>query len=148
MKLKVKYTAVFETVIDVDDGGLAEGEDVSVYSERSWWGGLDEICDIEPGSGEYKSDSFEVLDVAYVPVVGFDTILKADVTIENHGTLFLFHLHTNEVKEWIKENVSIEGYMWRTDVTFACEHSVYEELINGMEAEGFVLRPAGYSPMS
>ena len=147
MKLKVKYTAVFETVIDVDDGGLAEGEDVSVYSERSWWGGLDEICDIEPGVGEYKSDSFEVLDVAYVPVVGFDTILKADVTVENHGTLFLFHLHTNEIKEWIKENVSIEGYMWRTDVTFACEHSVHEELVKGMEAEGFVLRPAA-GPMS
>ena len=57
-KLKVRYTATFELVIDVP-----EQEEVRATLEDVY---ADEICDIEPGEGEYKEDSFEVESVELV----------------------------------------------------------------------------------
>ena len=62
---------------------------------------------------------------------------QTDVRVENHGSLFLFHLQNDEVKEWISENVHIEGYMWQSDNVFACEHRYAGALIEGIEENGF-----------
>lgn len=37
---------------------------------------------------------------------------QVDVSIENHGSVFMFRIHTNGAQEWVDENVGIEGWQW------------------------------------
>lgn len=36
----------------------------------------------------------------------------SDITVEDHGSLYLFRAETEPVTEWIKENVETEPWMW------------------------------------
>lgn len=58
-----------------------------------------------------------------------------DVTVENHGSLFLFSPYTQAAKDWIADNVQIEEYM-RLGLNFACEHRFAQALIQGMIEAG------------
>lgn len=64
-----------------------------------------------------------------------------DIEIENHGTLYLFRLHTDEAREWVEQNVEVPDYMWRGKDVFACEHRYAESLTNGMISAGLDVQP-------
>lgn len=121
MKIRVRYTAVFEKVIEVQEPENMEAIGLQdVESEFS-----DEIADIEPGSGEYQENTWEV-----------DSAVVVDFEIENHGSIIIFKLYTQAIKDWVKENVQIEDHMWRTD-GFHCESRYASQLMEGMESAGF-----------
>ena len=63
-------------------------------------------------------------------------IENPDVVVENHGSLFTFILCTPAAREWVEENVEIEGYMWTNRITFACEHRYAHDLAAGMQDAG------------
>lgn len=54
MQLLVRYTATFETLIEVED------RDVILSLQQEF---KNDIFDIEPGTGEYQSDTWEVESV-------------------------------------------------------------------------------------
>jgi len=61
---------------------------------------------------------------------------RIDVTVENHGTIFLFNAHTVRAKTWIAENVfDAEPYFGQ----LAVEHRYARDLADGMQAAGLRL---------
>ena len=56
-----------------------------------------------------------------------------DVYVENHGSLFLFHIETKEAKEWVRENVGEIG------LPLAVEHRYAYDLAQGMLDAGLTL---------
>lgn len=62
-----------------------------------------------------------------------------DVTVENHGSLFRFNLHTDAAREWVDENVQIPDYMRMgpgSGASFHCEHRYAEAIAHGMRDAG------------
>ncbi len=59
-----------------------------------------------------------------------------DVVVENHGSLYTFILCTQPARDWVEENVEIEGYMWTNRITFACEFRYARDLCLGMQHAG------------
>jgi hypothetical protein len=64
---------------------------------------------------------------------------KVDVTVENHGSLFLFTPHTQAAKDWVSENVGLESWQW-LGTGFAVEHRFALDLADGMLADGLEVR--------
>ena len=56
-----------------------------------------------------------------------------DVYVENHGSLFLFHMETKEAKEWVRENVG------EIELPLAVEHRYAYDLAQGMLDAGLTL---------
>jgi hypothetical protein len=66
------------------------------------------------------------------------TVQTVDVTVENHGTLFLFSPITQAAKDWVEKNVQLENYM-RLGNSFACEHRFAQALADGMRDSGLLV---------
>jgi len=64
---------------------------------------------------------------------------NVDVSVENHGSIFLFRPLGPKAEAWIEENVSREGFHpdWPTLVV---EHRYARSLAEGMTRDGLVLR--------
>lgn len=64
---------------------------------------------------------------------------KADVLVENHGSILTFQPLTRRAEEWIKEHISTEGFHpnWPTLVV---EHRYAGDLATGMQTAGLVVR--------
>lgn len=60
--------------------------------------------------------------------------MTADVTVENHGTIFLFRLNTVAAREWVDENVADDALFFGGALTVS--HRCVEELADGMLADG------------
>lgn len=58
----------------------------------------------------------------------------ADVTIENHGTVFLFYPQTEVAWDWITDN--IHGPMQRYGPAIAVERRFAWDIAEGMMADG------------
>ena len=52
-------------------------------------------------------------------------------------TVYLVEPITDRCRDWVVENVHIEGWMWMGKM-FAVEHGYIDSLIAGMLDEGFV----------
>ena len=66
----------------------------------------------------------------------------ADVTVENHGTIFLFHPQTTVAREWIDENVDPDptnmfGF-WRGSA-LCVEHRFAQEIAQDMINAGLAV---------
>jgi hypothetical protein len=61
------------------------------------------------------------------------TIPTVDVAVENHGSVFLFRLHTEAAREWVAEHVD-EPMFWCG--ALACEPRCAEGLAEGMLSDG------------
>lgn len=57
-----------------------------------------------------------------------------DVTIENHGSIFLFHLHTDAAEEWVETHVPGDAMFFGG--ALAVEHRYAEDLAGGMLDDG------------
>ena len=62
---------------------------------------------------------------------------QVDVTVGNHGSIFLFTPHTETAKEWIKENC-------QEPMTFGdaivVEHRYAHDLTQGMLGDGLIVK--------
>lgn len=64
--------------------------------------------------------------------------VQTDVTVQNGGSVFLFHLHTEAARAWVAEHVSEERTMFGD--ALAVEHRYAEDLAAGMVSDGLVVR--------
>ncbi len=56
----------------------------------------------------------------------------ADISVENHGSLFLFRPHTDEGREWLEENTDGQWF----GEALVVEHRYAEGLAQGMLDDG------------
>jgi hypothetical protein len=54
-----------------------------------------------------------------------------DVTVSNHGSLFLVTPFTQDARDWINTNVHAEGWQWLGQ-SLAVEHRFVAHLVDGM----------------
>ena len=66
-------------------------------------------------------------------------IVQPDITVDNQGTLFVFHIHTDRAKEWVEQHVQIEDHMWLGDKAFACEHRYAPAIAEGMQNDDLIV---------
>ena len=59
-----------------------------------------------------------------------------DVLVEFDGSVARFELKTQEAKNWVNENVELEGWQWLGKESFAVDHRFTDPLITGMEESG------------
>jgi len=64
----------------------------------------------------------------------------ADVRIENHGSLFLVRPQNSTAREWIDDNVSVDGPWQWFGGALAVEGRYVVDLVNGMRQDGLVVR--------
>ena len=57
-----------------------------------------------------------------------------DVTVENHGSIFLFALHTEAAREWVNDNVPEDAQYLGSKL--AVEHRYAADLAAGMIRDG------------
>jgi hypothetical protein len=63
--------------------------------------------------------------------------MNPDISIENHGTIFLFRLNTPAAAEWVSQNVQEDAQFFGD--ALAVEHRYAQDLAAGMQADGLVL---------
>lgn len=59
-----------------------------------------------------------------------------DIRIEDHGSIVSFTPKSDACKEWIDQNVQLEAWQW-LGPSFGVDHSYADNLIDGLQAEGF-----------
>ena len=66
----------------------------------------------------------------------------ADVTIQNHGTVLLFSLHTNVAQEWAEENMNYEPEHFREAFrkSFPVEHRFAHDVAQAMLSDGLQVK--------
>lgn len=60
---------------------------------------------------------------------------STDVTVSGGGTVYLFHLESDDAHEWVEEHVQLESWQW-LGRGFGVEHRFAGPLIEGMAADG------------
>jgi hypothetical protein len=65
-------------------------------------------------------------------------VVEPDVSVANHGSIFMIQPITQAAKEWVDENVPLEDYQWLGS-SFSCEHRYVEDLVAGMQGDGLVV---------
>jgi hypothetical protein len=60
---------------------------------------------------------------------------SSDVLITGGGTIYVFTALTAIAKQWVEENIHIEGHMI-LGAGFACEHRYAGDLVAGMQHAG------------
>ena len=63
--------------------------------------------------------------------------MNPDISIEDHGTLFLFRMNTPAAAEWVSQNVQEDAQFFGD--ALAVEHRYAQDLAAGMQADGLVL---------
>ena len=66
------------------------------------------------------------------------TTKTVDVIVENHGTVFLFHLYTPDAREWVELNVDPNAMFFGDSLTV--EHRYAYDLAMGMLNDGLTVR--------
>lgn len=61
-----------------------------------------------------------------------------DFRVSAHGSVTLIHVLSDAARDWVDENVALEGWQWLGDA-FACEPRYVGNLIDGIEADGLVV---------
>ena len=62
---------------------------------------------------------------------------RIDATVENHGTIFTFHLHTKAAKAWWREHVEHGPHLGCLPVV---EHRYARDIAEGMLDAGLIIR--------
>ena len=66
------------------------------------------------------------------------TKTDADVRVRNEGNIWMVEPVSKEAKDWVNQNVNLEGWQW-LGRSFAVDQHMIEDLMNGMEHEGLVI---------
>jgi len=64
-------------------------------------------------------------------------VLNPDISIENHGTIFLFRLSTPAASEWVSQNVQSDAQFFGD--ALAVEHRYARDLAIAAVADGLVV---------
>ena len=62
--------------------------------------------------------------------------MSVDVRIEDQGSLVLFHLETDEARDFFQEYVDTPDYSWLGGAAVAVEHRVADDLIEVLRGNG------------
>ena len=60
-----------------------------------------------------------------------------DVTVQDHGSLFLLQPHTAAAKAWIEENVQEDARWWGNALVI--EHRYIDNVVNGAIKDGLTV---------
>ena len=63
---------------------------------------------------------------------------KVDVTVEDHGSIYLFHPVSEEAQDWVTFHVSLEPWQWLCN-RFSVEHRYAADLVAGMLEDGLTV---------
>ena len=63
--------------------------------------------------------------------------MNPDISIENHGTIFLFRLNTSAAAEWVSQNVQEDAQFFGD--ALVVEHRYARDVAAGMLADGLVI---------
>lgn len=61
-----------------------------------------------------------------------------DVEVLDHGSVVMIAPRTAAAREWVEENVQLEGWQWMGGA-FACEPRCVDGLVAGMEDAGLTV---------
>jgi len=62
---------------------------------------------------------------------------QVDVTVDNHGSIFLFHLHTKDARQWVKDFVDEEAQWFGGALAVECRYA--GDLVGGMQGAGLIV---------
>jgi hypothetical protein len=82
----------------------------------------------------YADNRWSSLPVPFVP----RPLPVLDVTVENHGSLMLFRLHTADAEEWVTEHVPAEAQFFGN--ALVVEPRYARDIADGMQGDGLVLQ--------
>jgi hypothetical protein len=63
---------------------------------------------------------------------------KLDITVDDHGSIFMFTPISKLAREWVEEHLRLEGWQW-LGASFAVEHRFARSLAEGMAEDGLVV---------
>jgi len=63
--------------------------------------------------------------------------MNADISIENHGTIFLFRLNTQAATEWVEEHVQSDAQFFGD--ALVVEHRYAKDLATAAVADGLAV---------
>lgn len=63
---------------------------------------------------------------------------KLDITVDDHGTIFMFTPITTLAQEWVRDHLSLEGWQW-LGASFAVDHRFARPLAEGMAEDGLLV---------
>lgn len=58
-----------------------------------------------------------------------------DFRIANHGSIVMVEPVTQPAKQWVEDNVQLEGWQWMGPA-FSCDPRMVDNLVAGIEADG------------
>ena len=64
---------------------------------------------------------------------------KVDITVRDHGSLMMVECVTEAAMDWVKANLSLEGWQWMGR-SFSCEPLYIDALVKGMGGDGLIIR--------
>lgn len=64
------------------------------------------------------------------------TAEKTDISIRHDGSVVLFTVNTPAAREWVEENVQLEGWQWMGKSSFAVDARFAHDLADGMQGDG------------
>ena len=102
---------------------------------------LREAWDIEDAFGPNEASDREIDKLRAAAEKADDDLAaakRADVEIHREGSLFMVHHLTDAARDWVSENVSLEGWQWM-GTRFACDQRYVENLVDGMVGDGLVV---------
>lgn len=59
-----------------------------------------------------------------------------DVTIRNEGSVSVFSFHSPEAKQFVGDNLQLEGWQWLGPNSFAVDHRYVSAIAEGMQEDG------------
>jgi hypothetical protein len=61
-------------------------------------------------------------------------IVNADFTVQNEGSIFLLHSHTQSANDWISEHIPDDAQFFGNAV--AVEHRYIADIVAGIQSDG------------
>lgn len=65
--------------------------------------------------------------------------MKIDIRVENHGSIFLLHPLTDAASSWVDKHIGSDNGFQPYWPTVVVEHRYVQDIVAGMQADGFVV---------
>jgi hypothetical protein len=65
---------------------------------------------------------------------------QADALVTGGSSVYLLHILSEPAREWVRENVSRQGFQPNFPQSLVVEHRYVSVLVEGMQASGLVVR--------
>jgi hypothetical protein len=61
-----------------------------------------------------------------------------DLYVQNEGSIFLLHAHSNAGRKWIKENIPQDAQAFGNAIVV--EHRYIADIVQGAQSDGLIVR--------